>query len=173
MSSFKRHYEIGDEQRPGAKDVYFAAVPVGWILHLDKKGLVFNYVVGPEPPREPNANDEAQIQAQMEFCHLLGFCHLDITERNILLADDDKALLMDFDAVCQIGKSPLGPLPPESSDRVMRRDPVKIADDDHLWQLLRKAKFGRQNAVDDITPATQSGIGVLPSSSAGAGTRLQ
>jgi len=41
-------------------------------------------------------------------CHSLGFVHLDITPRNILVTVDT-ALLMDYDCVCQIGEVPRGP----------------------------------------------------------------
>jgi len=77
----------------------------------------------------------------MKFLHWLGFCHLDITKRNILLALGDKCYLMDFDCVCEIGRSPLGPLPPESSEPILRRDPADVEDDTHLWQLLQGDYF--------------------------------
>jgi len=103
--------------------------------------LVFRYVVQPRQARLPTARDRAQVRAQMKFLHWLGFCHLDITPRNILLAHGDKCYLMDFDCVCEIGRAPLGPLPPESSDPILRRDPAEIEDDTHLWQLLQGDYF--------------------------------
>jgi len=126
---------------PGYEAVYFAAVPVGWASHMGKKGLVFRYVVQPRKARLPTAKDRAQVRAQMEFLHWLGYCHLDITKRNILLADNDKCYLMDFDCICKIGKVPLGPLPPESSEPIMRRDPAQLDDDLHLWELLQPDFF--------------------------------
>jgi len=128
-------------RHPGYEAVYYTAVPVGWVTHMDKKGLVFRYVVQPRKARSPTASDRAQVRAQMQFLHWLGFCHLDITKRNILLADNGKCYLMDFDCVCRIGKIPLGPLPPESSEPILRRDPAQLEDDLQLWQLLQGSFF--------------------------------
>jgi len=129
------------KRHAGYEAVYFSAVPVGWVTHMGKKGLVFRYVVQPRQARLPTARDRAQVRAQMKFLHWLGFCHLDITKRNILLALGDKCYLMDFDFVCEIGRSPLGPLPPESSEPILRRDPADVEDDTHLWQLLQGDYF--------------------------------
>jgi len=108
--------------------------------------------VQPRQARLPTARDRAQVRAQMKFLHWLGFCHLDITKRNILLAHGDKCYLMDFDCVCEIGKSPLGPLPPESSEPILRRDPAEIEDDTHLWQLLQGDYFNHLPAEVDEDP---------------------
>ena len=126
---------------PGYEAVYFAAMPVGWATHMGKKGLVFRYVVQPRKSRRPNARDRAQVRDQIDFLHWLGYVHLDITDRNVLLADNDKCYLMDFDCVCKIGQIPLGPLPKESSEPIMRRDPAHLDDDDHLWQHLQTTFF--------------------------------
>jgi len=126
---------------PGYEAVYFAALPVGWATHMGKKGLVFRYVVQPRKSRRPNARDRAQVRDQIDFLHWLGYVHLDITDRNILLADKDKCYLMDYDCVCKIGQIPLGPLPKESSEPIMRRDPAELEDDEHLWQHLQTTFF--------------------------------
>ena len=96
----------------------------------------------PNAPRALTAVDRESLRAQIDLCHKLGFCHLDITARNILPAEDGPAVLMDYDCVCRLGRSALGPLPPESSLRVKRRDAVRFEDDEFLWeQLLRMPIF--------------------------------
>ena len=126
---------------PGYAAVYFAALPVGWAAHMGKKGLVFRYVVQPRKSRRPTSNDRAQVRDQIDFLHWLGYVHLDITDRNIMLADKDKCYLMDYDCVCKIDEVPLGPLPPESSKPVLRRDPVVLDDDEQLWKYLQITFF--------------------------------
>jgi len=91
--------------------------------------------------RQPTAGDRAQVKDQMKFLHWLGYCHLDITKRNVLLGNNDKCYLLDYDCVCAIGLCPLGPLPPESSDPVKRRDPAEVEDDLHLWYQLQGTFF--------------------------------
>jgi len=142
---------------PGFEAVYFTAVPVGWATHMGKKGLVFRYVVQPRKARLPTASDRAQVKAQMKFLHWLGYVHLDITKRNILLADNDKCFLMDFDCVCKLGKMPLGPLPPESSEPIARRDPAQIDDDLHLWVSIQGVFFEHLD-VDDTTADTYKAV---------------
>jgi len=127
---------------PGYAAVYFAALPVGWAAHMGKKGLVFRYVVQPRKARKPTANDRAQVRDQIDFLHWLGYVHLDITDRNIMLADKDKCYLMDYDCVCKIGDVPLGPLPSECTETLLtRRFPADLDDDDHLWQHLQTTFF--------------------------------
>jgi len=140
------------KRHPGCEAVYFAAVPVGWVTHMDKIGLVFRYVVPPRKARRLTASDRKQVQDQMDFVHSLGFCHLDITSRNILVAHEDKCYLMDFDCVCLIKRCPLGPLPPESSEAVLRRDPVEIEDDLHLWEQLQQSCFNHLLQTVQDTP---------------------
>jgi len=137
------------KRQPGYEAVYHIAQPVGWVSHTGRKGLVFRYVPPPRSHREPNARDRVQIKHQMQFLHWLGFCHLDITERNVLLSEGGKCYLMDYDCVCRIGCVPLGPLPPESTDTVMRRDPVDQDDDNHLWLQLQDTLFAHAPLSDD------------------------
>jgi len=137
---------------PGYEAVYFAALPVGWATHMGKKGLVFRYVAQAGKSRRPNAGDRAQVRDQINFLHWLGYVHLDITDRNILLARNDKCYLMDFDCVCKIGDVPLGPLPKESSEPIMRRDPAELGDDDHLWQHLQITLF-KDLSADEVKQA--------------------
>jgi len=111
---------------PGYAALYFSAVPVGWATHMGKKGLVFRYVVQPREDRLPDAGDQAQAEAQMQLVHQLKYVHLDLTARNLLLGDEGKCFVMDFDCVCRIGEVPLGPLPNESSKPIMRRDPAQV-----------------------------------------------
>ena len=59
------------------------------------------------------------LRAQIDLCHKLGFCHLDISPRNIL-PKRGPAVLMDCDCVCRLGRSAL--IPPESSRNVKDRD---------------------------------------------------
>jgi len=134
--------DSADAQRqPGYQAVYFIAVPVGYVVHKEQIGLVFNYVVQPRVARQPTAGDRAQVKDQMKFLHWLGFCHLDVTERNVLLGDNNKCYLLDYDCVCAVGLCALGPLPPESSDRIKRRDPAEVEDDLHLWYQLQGTFF--------------------------------
>jgi len=127
---------------PGFAAVCFAALPVGWATHMDKKGLVFRYVVSPRKSRRPTASDRAQVRDQIAFLHWLGYVHLDVTDRNIMLADDNKCYLMDYDCVCKIGDVPLGPLPTECPEALLtRRYPADLDDDDHLWQHLQTTFF--------------------------------
>ena len=73
-----------------------------------------------------------------------GFCHLDATPRNVLLTSD-YAYLMDYDTVCVVGQCQMGPVPPESSQNVLRRNPVRLADDEHLVEhcLLAHPRWRR------------------------------
>jgi len=127
---------------PGYAAVYFAALPVGWASYMGKKGLVFRYVMQPHRTRTPTADDRAQVRDQIEFLHWLGYVHLDITDRNVMLADQDRCYLMDYDCVCKIGSVPHGPLPMECTETVLtRRHPAQLSDDDHLWQFLQTTLF--------------------------------
>jgi len=127
---------------PGYAAVYFAALPVAWATHTGKKGLVFQYVVQPRKSRKPTASDRAQVRDQIDFLHWLGYVHLDITDRNIMLADKGKCYLMDFDCVCKIGHIPLGPIPIESTEAILtQRFPAELDDDEHLWHLLQTTFF--------------------------------
>jgi len=145
--------DSADAQRqPGYQAVYFIAVPVGYVVHKDQIGLVFNYVVQPRVARQPTAGDCAQVKDQMKFLHWLGYCHLDITDRNILLGDNNKCYLLDFDCVCAVGLCALGPLPPESSDRIKRRDPAEVEDDLHLWYQLQ-GTFFKDLPAEQLQPA--------------------
>ena len=136
---------------PGARNVLLVAKPVGWITMNDRVGLVFHYIIEPSPPRRRNAHDQASVRTQLEFVHYLGFAHLDCTPRNILTGDGD-SYLMDYDNVCRIGDCPLGPLPPESTQHIMRRNPARISDDEHLWQLLIVASFFGKDESKQLGP---------------------
>jgi len=138
---------------PGYASVYYAAMPVGWATHMGKKGLVFRYVTPPRKPRRPNANDRVQVSDQTAFLHWLLYVHLDITDRNIMLADEEKCFLMDFDSVCKIGRVPLGPLPKECTETLLtRRYPAHLDDDDHLWQHLQTTFF-KDLPADEVKQA--------------------
>jgi len=131
------------KRHPGYEAVYFVAVPVGYVKHQNRIGLVFPFVVPPrdEEKRGITVEDRAQVRVQMEFLHWLGFCHLDITARNILQGRNGKCYLLDYDCVCAIGRCPLGPVPPESSKSIMQRNPAEVLDDLHLWRLLQGTYF--------------------------------
>jgi len=145
--------DSADAQRqPGYQAVYFIAVPVGYVVHKEQIGLVFNYVVQPRVARQPTAGDRAQVKDQMKFLHWLGYCHLDITKRNVLLGDNNKCYLLDYDCVCAVGLCALGPLPPESSDRIKRRDPAEVEDDLHLWYQLQ-GTFFKDLPAEQLLPA--------------------
>jgi len=104
----------------------------------------------------------------MKFLHWLGFCHLDITARNIMLADEGKCYLMDFDCVCKIGLVQLGPLPEESSEVILRRDPAGIADDLHLWRLLQTTFF--DNLPADNAASNPPAVAVAAAASSSSTT---
>jgi len=148
---------------PGYEAVYFAAMPVGWATHTGKKGLVFRYVVPPRKPRKPTARDRAQVRDQIDFLHWLGYVHLDITDRNIMLGDKDKCYLMDYDCVCKIGEVPLGPLPTELNEAILTQQyPAELDDDEHLWQLLQTTFFNdlsieEANAAQPVLQHPQAG----------------
>jgi len=125
---------------------------VGYVVHKEQIGLVFNYVVQPRVARQPTAGDRAQVKDQMKFLHWLGYCHLDITKRNVLLGDNNKCYLLDYDCVCAVGLCALGPLPPESSDRIKRRDPAEVEDDLHLWYQLQ-GTFFKDLPAEHLQPA--------------------
>ena len=121
------------ELDPVAVLVLSVVRPVAWMSHLEKLCLVFQWF--PHEKRSLTPEDMSSLRAQVDFCHSLGFCHLDITARNILLSDK-AALLMDYDCVCRVDDCPLGPIPPESTERVKKRDAVRIVDDEALWNDL-------------------------------------
>jgi len=155
---------------PGYEAVYFAALPVAWATHTGKKGLVFRYVVQPRKSRKPTASDRAQVRDQIDFLHWLGYVHLDITDRNIMLADKGKCYLMDYDCVCKIDEVPLGPVPIESTEAILtQRFPAELDDDEHLWQLLQTTFFNElsldeskvaQPAVQHSQAAGQSSMAI-------------
>jgi len=149
----KRASDAEAKAHPGCAAVCHAAMPVGWATHMGKKGLVFRYVVPPRQPRKPTANDRAQVRDQLAFLHWLGYVHLDITDRNIMLAEDEMCFLIDFDSVCKIGHVPLGPLPNECTEELLtRRFPARLDDDDHLWQHLQTTFF-KDLSADEVTQA--------------------
>jgi len=137
----QRTSDAESKAHPGYAAVYHATMPVAWATHMGKKGLVFRYVVQPRKSRQPTREDRAQVRHQIDFLHWLGYVHLDITEQNIMLADNGTCYLMDYDCVCKIGQICLDPVPKESSEPIMRRDPAHLDDDDHLWQHLQNTFF--------------------------------
>jgi len=153
--------DSADAQRqPGYQAVYFIAVPVGYVVHKEQIGLVFNFVVQPRVARQPTAGDRAQVKDQMKFLHWLGYCHLDITERNVRLGDNDKCYLLHYESVCAVGPCALGPITLESSDLVKRRDPAVVEDDLHLWYQLQ-GTFFKDLPAEQLQPApTPAGAAV-------------
>jgi len=153
QKSLLKHASDAEAQvHPGYQAVYTSAFPVGWATHMGKKGLVFRYVVPSRKPRKPTAKDRAQLQDQIDFLHWLGYVHLDITDRNILLADESKCYLMDYDSVCKIGHVPLAPVPFEYAETpLLRRHPAHLDDDDHLWQHLQTTYFKDIPVEEDKT----------------------
>jgi len=114
-----------------------------------QKALVFAWILNTR--RALTAGDRESLRAQIDLCHKMGFCYLDITARNILPTKRGPAVLIDYDCVCRVGRSALGPIPPESSPSVKDRDAVAFEDDEHLWeQLLQMPLF------DDSTAAPSS-----------------
>jgi hypothetical protein len=111
-----------------------AAVPIAWVEHKEQRCLVFEWIEN-DPERAATGRDVQQLRAQLDVIHALGFCHLDVTQRNILLTEDT-AILMDYDCVTRIGTVPLCGIAPENCARVKRRDKVRVEDDEHLWRLL-------------------------------------
>jgi hypothetical protein len=111
-----------------------AVVPIAWVQHKEQRCLVFEWIEN-DPDRAVTDRDRQSLRAQLDVIHALGFCHLDVTPRNILLAEDT-SILMDYDCVTRIGTVPLCGIAPENSARVKRRDKVRVEDDEHLWRLL-------------------------------------
>jgi hypothetical protein len=111
-----------------------AVVPLAWVQHKGQCCLVFEWIEN-DPDRSMTDRDQQSVRAQLDVVHDLGFCHLDVTPRNVLLTEDT-AILMDYDCVTRIGTSPLCGIAPENCARVQRRDKVRVEDDEHLWRLL-------------------------------------
>ncbi len=112
-----------------------AVVPLAFLQYKGQRCLVYPWIEH-DPARALTASDVAALRAQVDLCHALGFCHLDITARNVLRTEEAGAVLIDYDCVTRVGTAPLCGTPPESSARVQRRDAVRLEDDEHLWTLL-------------------------------------
>jgi hypothetical protein len=112
-----------------------AAKPIAYVLHMDQICLAYEWIAN-DPERQITTTDLRSLRAQLDLCHALGFCHLDVTQRNILLTDQT-AILMDYDCVTKIGTSPLCGIAPENCARVKSRDCVRVEDDEHLWNQLK------------------------------------
>ncbi len=116
-----------------------AVVPLAYLQYKGQRCLVYTW--SERDPAAPGAaltaDQVRSLRAQVDLCHALGFCHLDITARNVLRTEDD-AVLVDYDCVTRVGTVPLCGTPPESSARVQRRDAVRLDDDEHLWARLLK-----------------------------------
>lgn len=91
---------------PGCEAVYFIALPVGWAIHSGKKGLVFRYAKPLRDARQPTTSDRAQVQDQIEFLLWLGYMPMDVSDHNILLADQNRCYLMNHNSVCKTGQAP-------------------------------------------------------------------
>lgn len=116
-----------------------AVVPVAWIHYKGQRCLVYEWIEhDADPQRRLSEADVRSLRAQVDLCHALGFCHLDITARNVLVRPekDGGAVLIDYDCVTRVGTVPLCGTPPESSARVKNRDTVRLDDDEHLWTRL-------------------------------------
>jgi len=123
--------------------LYHAAVPIGWVDHNGVVGLLFRFIES-RPPHErqhATAEDRDQAKAQMEFLHWMGFCHLDITSRNLILGRGGKCFLLDHDHCCEFGCAPLSDLPPESSESIKAGFTAEREDDLHLWKHLQTTFF--------------------------------
>ena len=142
---------------PGADAVLRVVIPVGFMVHETRKGLVFPWIYPPKISRKLTAKDFEALRAQVDFCHLLGFCHLDITARNVLLSDQ-QAYLVDYDCVCGIDRSVLFPVAPENTLSVKQAQPVSLEDDEHLWNRLKQTIVSADtgpNTLSSQAPAPQ------------------
>ena len=160
---------------PGAAAVVHVAKPVGRMQidfrNCSYNALVFNWV---SYAREVGTlEDKRSLKKQLHFIHSLGFVNLEITRRTVLLSDT-AAFLMSYDCVCGIGKPALFPLPPESSRDVLRGQVVTLADDDHLWNLLKAEMFpntasaaagSAQSSSSALTPAGYRAGSATPTAS--------
>ncbi len=72
-----------------------AVVPIAFVMHKEQICLVFEWIEN-DPDRAVNDADARSLRAQLDLCHALGFCHLDVTDRNVLLTEST-AILMDYD----------------------------------------------------------------------------
>ena len=145
--------ESCDAQRqPGYQAVYSVAVPLGYVNLEDQIGLVFRYAAQPRVTRERTAQDRAQIKDQMTFVHWLGYCNLEITDRNVRQADDNTCYLLDYRGVRAIRRSSPWPGASDSSELTARCNAGGVQQDLHLWYQLQDTFF-KDLPADDACPA--------------------
>jgi len=120
-----------------------SAIPVGYFRTADAQPhLLYAYYEPALQPLPITKSHESALLNEVSTMHDLGFCHLDLTRRNIVQDKEGKLHLVDFETVCRIGEVCQVPVPPESSDNVKAGKPVTLKDDERLWNLLRVQMFG-------------------------------
>ncbi|KIM43533.1 hypothetical protein M413DRAFT_25886 [Hebeloma cylindrosporum] len=85
-----------------------------------------------------------QIKAGLDWLHSLGLVHDDINPRNIMLADDGHAVIIDFDSCTSIGAKSRGGTPGWSK----RPKTAEVANDEHGFDLVARFVRGDYDGQD-------------------------
>ena len=155
------------DRTPGATAVVHVVKPVGYIIHDGKTALLFRWLTRVD--RKPTVEDFGFLGQQLDFLHSLGFVHLDITPRNIMLCAL-MAYLLDFDCVCTIGRAALFATAPECTAHVKNGEPVRIEDDEHMWRQLKAEMLPA--SVPVVAPAVVAPIAATGGAAAAAFTAV-
>jgi len=76
---------------------------VGFVLEPYKQTLLQRCLAKETPLKVGRCI--AQIAAALAHLHDMGYCHNDVTPRNIMLKEDDTAVLIDFDSCQRMGET--------------------------------------------------------------------
>jgi len=125
-----------------------SAMPRGCFRTADgQPHLLYEYYEPTMRPLPITRDHQKALREDINDLHDCGFCHLDLTRRNIVQDTEGELHLVDFETVCPIGEVCQVPVPPESSDNVKAGKPVTLKDDERLWNLLRVQMFGTSGFV--------------------------
>jgi len=127
------------QHHPGYQAVYSNAVPVGYVMHHDQIGLIFNPLVQSSTADPAAAQLRTEARHQIDFLLWLGYVHLSFSQRTVLVDGEDDYHLLDFMCVQAIGSATPVHASLESTGSIEKRDPAESKDDLQLWYQLQAA----------------------------------
>lgn len=126
-------------------------------IYIDKEYVYhLNFIIPGRRLTEKDKVDLSKVKSTVDELHKHGFCHLDISLRNILV-NKKQAELIDFDLMTPIGQASILPLPTDvSSENAINRFQIEMDDDDIGMEKLKVFEIEKSKDEDVIVKPEDS-----------------
>lgn len=139
-------FELYREQ-PTSNHILFKNIPK--FIYTTKEFVYhINYIIAGRKMVDSDKIDLTGVMSTVKLLHEAGFCHLDISMRNIIV-NKARGELIDFDLMTPIGQASVLPLPLDvSSENAMSRFQIELSDDDIGLEKIKAYEIEKVDKIE-------------------------